>query len=95
MTAFDFIAMLDVLSLNIPYKLTAIFSAVSAAMLVTMKYNEMGVAVLIALKPVILNPPVIQKHLMTCELSDDLTKLVLTRQCAPELALILVLSKVT
>lgn len=64
-------------------------------MLVTMKYSEIGVAVLMALKPVILKPPAIQKHRITCELSVDLTKLVLTLQRAPEFEFILALSKVT
>jgi len=62
-TVFAFLLMLEVLSPKIPYKLTAMFYEFKAANEVTMKYMESGVAVDIAVNPVILNPPVIMKHL--------------------------------
>lgn len=66
-----------------PYVLTVIFYEDKAAKDFTMKKIEMGVPVVIAVNPPILNPPVMRKHLNAKVSSVDLTKLVLTLQRAP------------
>lgn len=93
-TVLVFLLMMEVRSPNIPYVLTTMFYAVKAAKDLTIKYIESGVALAIAVKPPILKPPVIIKHLITNESSEDFTKLVLTLQCAPLLDVIFAVSNV-